>query len=179
MPSVIAQVPFVLHVLAGFGLTFVLGFERELRGSAAGDRTFSLIGVATAVLGALAVHGAAISLLSGAITGVGFLGAGLLFRQADQLTTVHGVTTAATIIAAASIGAAAGTGQLWVALAATGMVLLSLELRYVPVLRVLDARRWSDHFRNDSDPHHISQVSVTVTETEVDTMGHPKPRVGQ
>jgi len=43
----------LLRILTAFGLTFALGFEREIRGSAAGDRTFSLLGVGTAVIGTL------------------------------------------------------------------------------------------------------------------------------
>jgi putative Mg2+ transporter-C (MgtC) family protein len=155
------------HVLLAFILTFALGFERELRGSAAGDRTFALIGVGTAVIGVLSAQGNALSILSGAVTGVGFIGAGLLFRQSDHaLPIVHGVTTAASIIAAAGIGAAAGEGQLWLATLATILVLLILELRYIPGLRVLDARRWADRFKNDTDPHHQSSVTVTVTATQ-------------
>jgi putative Mg2+ transporter-C (MgtC) family protein len=159
------QVTIGLRVLLAFGLTFALGFEREIRGSAAGDRTFSLIGVATAVIGVLSAQGA-LTILTGAVTGVGFIGAGLLFRQSDQTVgVVHGVTTAAAILAAAGIGAAAGEGQLWLAIIASVLVMLTLELRYIPGLRVLDARRWSHRFKNDDDPHHIHSLTVTVTKT--------------
>jgi putative Mg2+ transporter-C (MgtC) family protein len=145
----------VLRVLTAFGLTFALGFERQIRGSAAGDRTFSLIGVATAVIGVLSAQGA-LTLLSGAVTGVGFIGAGLLFRQTDQqFGVVHGVTTAAAILATAGIGAAAGEGQLWLALIATVLVILILELRYIPGLRVLDANRWKHLFQDDDDHEHV------------------------
>jgi uncharacterized membrane protein YhiD involved in acid resistance len=41
----------LVRLMVAFALTFALGFERELRGSLAGDRTFSLIGIASAVLG--------------------------------------------------------------------------------------------------------------------------------
>jgi uncharacterized membrane protein YhiD involved in acid resistance len=45
-----ANIPtLIVRVLVAFALTYVLGFERELRGSAAGDRTFSLVGVASSV----------------------------------------------------------------------------------------------------------------------------------
>jgi len=148
--------------MLAFALTFVIGFERELRGSPAGDRTFSLIGVGSALIGVLASQAGALSILSGAVTGVGFLGAGLLFRQQDQpLGTMHGVTTAATIIGAAGIGAAAGEGQVWLCCVATTLMLLVLEIRYIPGLRVLDARRWSHKFRSDSDPHHRGILSGT------------------
>jgi putative Mg2+ transporter-C (MgtC) family protein len=158
------------HVFVAFVLTFILGFEREVRGSAAGDRTFALIGVGTAVIGVLAAQGNALSILSGAVTGVGFIGAGLLFRGSDQsVPMVHGVTTAASIVAAGGIGAAAGEGQLWLALVATTLVIMILEIRYIPGVRMLDARRWADRFKSDTDPHHHrSSVTVTVTTTSND-----------
>ncbi len=157
---------YVGHIATAFALTFALGFERQIRGSAAGDRTFSLIGVGTSVIGVLAAQGNALTILSGAVTGVGFIGAGLLFRAGDaSLPTVHGVTTAAAIVAAGGIGAAAGEGQLWLAFIATVLVILILELRYIPVLRLLDARVWEHHFKDDTDPHHRASVTVTVTAT--------------
>jgi len=57
----------LVRVLVAFALTFVLGFERELRGSPAGDRTFSLIGTASAVLGNLAGAGSP-NAIAGAVT---------------------------------------------------------------------------------------------------------------
>jgi len=135
----------VVRIVVAFLLTFALGWERQVRGSAAGDRTFSLIGVATAVIGVLAQG--ALTIMTGAITGVGFIGAGLLFRGADaQIGVVHGMTTAASVLAAAAIGAVSGEGQPLLACIATAAVLLILELRYIPFLRMLDASRWEDRF---------------------------------
>ncbi|WP_051365991.1 MgtC/SapB family protein [Hamadaea tsunoensis] len=149
-----AHVLIGLHVLLAFVLSFVLGFERQLRGSVAGDRTFALIGTGAAVIGVLSANGAP-TILTGAITGVGFIGAGVLFRQGEiAYPVVHGVTTAAAILACAAIGAAAGQGDTLIAIVATALVLLTLELRYVPFLRVLDAARWAHHFANDDDPVH-------------------------
>lgn len=100
----------MIHVLVAAALTYALGFERDLRGSPAGDRVFSLIGVGTGVVGVLAAHGAPTA-LQGALTGIGFIGAGLVFRQElGKLQMVRGLTTAAAIFAAAAIGAAAGEG---------------------------------------------------------------------
>jgi putative Mg2+ transporter-C (MgtC) family protein len=152
----------VVRVVVAFLLTFALGWERQVRGSAAGDRTFSLIGVATAVIGVLA-QGAP-TIMTGAITGVGFIGAGLLFRGADaQIGTVHGMTTAASVLAAAAIGAVSGEGQPLLACIATAAVLLILELRYIPFLRALDASRWEDRFRSDPDHGHVLATERTVT----------------
>ncbi|HEY6422058.1 MAG TPA: MgtC/SapB family protein [Pseudonocardiaceae bacterium] len=118
----------------------------------AGDRTFALIGVATAVIGALSAADAAPNPLAGAVTGVGFIGASLTFRQSiKDREVLRGITTAAVILAAAAIGAAAGEGHFVLATTATAVVLLVLEIRHLPLLRVLDARRWQDRFQDDVD----------------------------
>ncbi|GAB2725053.1 MgtC/SapB family protein [Kitasatospora kifunensis] len=137
------------HLLAAFALTYAIGFERNVRGAAAGDRTFSLIGVGAALVAVLAQHGAP-NALTGVITGVGFIGGGLTFRETRANgDVVRGVTTAATIFAAAAIGAAAGEGFLLFALTGTVLTLLTLEIRHIPVLRVLDGRRWARPFAED------------------------------
>ena len=137
-------------------LTFILGFEREVRGAPAGDRTFSLIGLSTALIGTVAPHYPAV--LGGAVTGIGFIGGGLCFRQSvkqqdQEREILHGVTTAASIFGAAAIGAIAGCGQLLVASVATVGLLLSLEIRHIPLLRYMDARRWAHLFNDDNHRH--------------------------
>jgi putative Mg2+ transporter-C (MgtC) family protein len=90
------------------------------------------------------------------VTGVGFIGAGLTFRQSiNDHQVVRGITTGAAILAAAGIGAAAGEGLFLLAVVATVVVVLALEIRYLPVLSYLDARRWQPRFRADDElPHH-------------------------
>jgi putative Mg2+ transporter-C (MgtC) family protein len=148
------SVDVVVRLLVAFGLSYTLGFERELRGSLAGDRTFSLVGVGGAVIAILASHGAP-NAIAGVLTGIGFIGGGLVFRQTTkQGEALRGITTAAAIFATAAIGVAAGEGFLLAAVLGTAMVLLILEIRHIPGLRVLDARRWSSRFTNDeaADP---------------------------
>ena len=139
----------VMHLLVAAALTYALGFERDLRGAPAGDRVFALIGVGAGIVGVLAAHGAPTA-LQGALTGIGFIGAGLVFRQErGHLQMIRGLTTAAAIFTAAAIGAAAGEGRLLLATAATAFALLVLEVRYIPLLRLLDGRRWASRFRDD------------------------------
>jgi putative Mg2+ transporter-C (MgtC) family protein len=149
----IHEIPMVEHLLAAFALTYALGFERAIRGAAAGDRTFSLIGVGAAVVAALSQNGAP-TILTGVITGVGFIGGGLTFRQSQaggEGDIVRGITTAATIFAAAAIGAAAGEGLLLLAATGTALALLTLEIRHIPLLRLLDGRRWAVRYREDAE----------------------------
>jgi putative Mg2+ transporter-C (MgtC) family protein len=91
--------------------------------------------------------------LAGAITGIGFIGGGLVFRQAfGSQQVLTGVTTAAAIFAAVAIGAAAGQGRLLVAGVATALSLFVLEIRHIRWLRMLDGRRWARFFPDDDTP---------------------------
>jgi putative Mg2+ transporter-C (MgtC) family protein len=167
----------VINIAVGWALTFVLGFEREVRGAPAGDRTFSMIGLSTALIGAIAPHYPAV--LGGAVTGIGFIGGGLCFRQAvntadqEQRQILHGVTTAASIFGAAAIGAIAGCGDLILAGAASIGILLSLEIRHIPLLRYMDARRWAYRFNDDNHAHfklHDIEHALTHPHQEYDAV---------
>lgn len=87
------------------------------------------------------------------MTGVGFIGAGLVLRGGQGM--IRGVTSAAAIFAATGIGIVAGTGHPWLAVFVALLTLLDLELRYLPVLNRLDAHRYADRMAvedADDDP---------------------------
>jgi putative Mg2+ transporter-C (MgtC) family protein len=98
----------ILAVAAG-GL---IGMEREFRDKAAGFRTliFICIGAAlfTILSSALAPSSDPNRIAAGMISGVGFLGAGVILREGGRVT---GLTTAATIWLTAAIGMALGGGK--------------------------------------------------------------------
>jgi putative Mg2+ transporter-C (MgtC) family protein len=129
-----------------FVLCYVIGFERALRGSPAGDRTFSLVGTAAAAVTAVTI-GPAPQAIGGVVTGVGFIGAGLVLRGDRGM--IRGMTSAAGVFAATGIGVVAGTGHAWLALFVTLLTVLDLELRHVPVLNRLDAHRYADRMETD------------------------------
>ena len=80
------------HLLVAVALTYLLGFERDLRGAPTGDRVFALVGAGAGVVGIIASNGAP-NALAGAITGIGFIGGGLVFRQAlGSQQVVTGIT---------------------------------------------------------------------------------------
>jgi putative Mg2+ transporter-C (MgtC) family protein len=137
------------HLALAVALTYLLGFERDLRGAAAGDRVFALIGAGSGLIGIIALHGAP-NALAGAITGIGFIGGGLVFRQAaGKLEVITGITTAAAIFAAAAIGAAAGEGRMLLAVAGTVFALIVLEVRHITWLSWLDGKHWANRFADD------------------------------
>jgi putative Mg2+ transporter-C (MgtC) family protein len=137
------------HLAVAVALTYALGFERDVRGAGAGDRVFALIGVGAGVVGVLAARGAHGA--PGRADRHRLIGAGLVWRQ-EQPHMVRGLTTAASILTAVAIGAAAGEGRLLLATVATAAALLVLEARYLRVLNLLEGRRWASRFRHDEQP---------------------------
>lgn len=90
-------------------LSGIVGIEREIRRKPAGLRTNILIGLGAALFTILAEtmsgEDAAARIIQGIVTGVGFIGAGVLMRQEGSVT---GTTTAATIWLVTGIGVACG-----------------------------------------------------------------------
>jgi len=137
------------RIAVGFALAYILGFEREVRGSPAGDRTFSLVGAGAAAITAVAYRTSP-QAVAGVITGVGFIGAGVVFQSEGGM--IRGITTAASIFAAAAIGVVVGYGHLVLGVVTTAVVLLTLETRHIRALSILDARRYRERFRDDMAP---------------------------
>jgi putative Mg2+ transporter-C (MgtC) family protein len=137
------------RVVLAFALSFAIGFERELRGSAAGDRTYALVGTGAAAITAVTLR-ASPQAVAGAVTGVGFIGAGLVFRRAPS--DIRGITSAACIFAVAGLGVVAGAGHWVLAVVVCAVILVDLEIRNIPFLNRLDARRYHARLRDDLAP---------------------------
>src|SRR5512139_3881280 len=122
----------LLGALLGGGI----GLERQMHGRPAGFRTHLLVCVASVLLmivsGSLGGGGGPFDpgrLAAGAITGVGFLGAGVILKSG---LSVHGLTTAACLWIVSAIGLAVGSGLHAAALLSFAITLVSLWLlRYV------------------------------------------------
>jgi len=141
-----SDLPLLVRIVVGFLLAYLFGFERQLRGSVAGDRTFSMVGAAAAAVTAVAAKSSP-QAIAGIVTGVGFIGGGVVFH--GQMGIIRGVTTAATVFAAAGIGIVVGYGHLLLGVITTALLLLTLELQHIPFLRWLDASTYSGRFKND------------------------------
>ena len=106
----------------------VLGLNRDLHGKVTGVRTLGLVclGSALAVLSVHAVNGTdAGRVIQGIVTGVGFLGAGVIVRN-NKGRHVHGLTTAACVWVAACIGAACGCAEWQIVALGAALVLVIL-----------------------------------------------------
>jgi putative Mg2+ transporter-C (MgtC) family protein len=105
----------------------LIGYERETARKAAGLRTHTLVGVGAAIFAIASMtsfDGPDESRIAAQIvTGVGFLGAGAIFRQGALVT---GLTTAAGLWVAAAIGMSAGAGSYWLAVLGTTVTLGAL-----------------------------------------------------
>jgi putative Mg2+ transporter-C (MgtC) family protein len=132
----------IRRLLTATVLGAVLGIERELQQKPAGLRTNILIAVGSAAFTLmsyrLAEPGADPARIAAQIvTGIGFLGAGAIMHRDSG---VEGLTTAATIWVNASVGVAAGGGEYHLAVIATAITLLALEVLR-PVERLIAKRR--------------------------------------
>jgi putative Mg2+ transporter-C (MgtC) family protein len=110
-----------------------LGFERELRGKAAGLRTHMLVGLGAAIFTLTIVestdNGDALSrVIQGVATGIGFVGAGAILKPNAQESQVKGLTTATSVWLSAALGVGIGAGQIWLVLLATVFALFTMSV---------------------------------------------------
>jgi putative Mg2+ transporter-C (MgtC) family protein len=105
------QIYIVFQIMTAFFLGGFIGFERERHRIGAGIRTYAAVCMGAAMYtivgnNLMDAQGAS-RMVSNIITGIGFLGAGLIFRDTTQMRAV-GLTTAATIWSTAAVGVAVG-----------------------------------------------------------------------
>jgi putative Mg2+ transporter-C (MgtC) family protein len=119
---------FGLRILVSFLVGTAIGFEREYRSKAAGLRTMIMICLGSTVFTLISLvieENSKDRIASTIVTGVGFLGAGVIFK--DGLT-VRGLTTASTIWISAALGMAIGVGEYFVAFISSAVVILVLSV---------------------------------------------------
>ena len=142
------------RIALGALLGYMIGWEREHRGSAAGDRTFALVALGAAGFTAVGVENfpaTAEKVIAGVVTGIGFLGAGLIMRGSDG-GEIRGLTTAASLWAGAAMGIFAGAGEPVDAILITVLILFILEAQHMPGLRrAFHADLRSDTTNDDGD----------------------------
>lgn len=140
-----------------------LGFEREARGRDAGLRTHMLLSLGSALFSVASVGAfdgfiepradtnvaVDITRIAAYVApGVGFIGAGVIVKRvkAGGKPNVHGLTTAASLWAAAAVGVAAGLGFWSGAVVATVVALVALSA-FRPLSALVDRRRGGRHHR--------------------------------
>jgi|SRR5699024_7857339 len=137
-----AEMLFRLLIAAILGL--LIGLERELKRKSLGLKTILVISIVSCLLTIVSIQSAyllpgsplaeirmdPLRLAAQIVSGVGFLGAGVILRREDD--TITGLTTAAIVWGAAGIGVAIGAGFYMEAIVGVSLLLISVEL--VPIL---------------------------------------------
>ena len=116
----------------------LVGWQRDRHQYVAGLRTMALVATGAALFTGINEAIGVDRVVANIVVGVGFLGAGIIFREGG---TVHGITTAATLWAVAAIGVAIVIELYLVALVTTALVFALLEMR--PLSEYLSGRRQS------------------------------------
>jgi len=132
------------RVATAVGLATAVGAEREAAGQAAGLRTHMSVALGACLFGVVSTLGFeeffmrreltnvqvdVTRVASNVVVGIGFLGAGLIFRESGR---VHNLTTAASVWVTSAIGLASGVGQ-WQAALITTIALVATLLLLRPV----------------------------------------------
>jgi putative Mg2+ transporter-C (MgtC) family protein len=120
----------ILRLLLAAALGAAIGYQRERAKKPAGLRTHILIAMGSALFTVVSIFGFANGVdpsrvAAGVVAGVGFIGAGVIFRgmRGDM---VVGLTTAASVWVAAAVGLAAGAGMYLVAVIVAAITVLVL-----------------------------------------------------
>jgi putative Mg2+ transporter-C (MgtC) family protein len=140
----------------------LIGLNRDLQGKPIGLKTLGLVGLATAMVVAVAspssdaieISNAASRVMQGILTGIGFLGAGVIVRADTQHFTVRGLTSAACTWLAACVGIACGLGQ-W------RIVTVALVLTFTLLIGGRRLERWLHRiFGGKEDPAQPSNAAT-------------------
>ncbi|MDY0395284.1 MgtC/SapB family protein [Virgibacillus halophilus] len=131
------DIEFLIRIILAGVLGALIGLEREKRFKEAGLRTHFLVAIGSAIIMIISKYGFAdvigkegfeldpSRIAAQVVSGVGFLGAGMILVQRQS---IHGLTTAAGIWTTAGIGLAIGAGLYEVGIAGSVLVLVGLEL---------------------------------------------------
>jgi len=127
----------ILRLLLASASGAAIGYQRKRAGKPVGMRTYILITLGAALFTIVSVFGFAGAVdpsrvAAGVVVGIGFIGAGVIFRG-PRNGEVTGLTTAASMWAAAAVGLAVGSGLYLISIVATLLIVISLMLS-----RILD-----------------------------------------
>lgn len=111
--DIVSDWELVGRVVLAAVLGYLIGLEREFRGQAAGERTHALVALGAAAFALISGRafpgGDTARVAAGVVTGIGFLGAGMILKK--EGAKIEGLTTAAGLWAVGSMGLAIGAGM--------------------------------------------------------------------
>ena len=141
----------VFRLLAATAVGMVVGLNRDLHGKPTGTRTLGLVALGAALISVVGVHVEGMrdnpdalsrviqGLIQGILTGIGFVGAGVVIRDREHLS-VYGLTTAATVWVTAALGIACALAP-WPFIATAVAITLILLLLAKPLDMLIDKKR--------------------------------------
>lgn len=158
----------LISLTAAFVLGGLIGFERQYRQRTAGLRTNVLVAVGAALFVDMAnrLHGhdGAVHVMAYVVSGIGFLGAGVIMREEGN---VRGLNTAATLWGSAAVGAAAGA-DLIVEAVLGALFVLSANTLLRPIVNTINRK-----------PLDVESVEVTNTVYVIAERAHQKMVMAQ
>ena len=121
----IAESELILRLVISVLLGSTVGIEREMHQSSAGMRTHALVALGATIftIMSLTFLNDPTRIAAGIVAGIGFIGAGAIFRSENKVT---GLTTAANLWVVAAIGMAVGIGYYTAAVAAAIIIIVIL-----------------------------------------------------
>jgi len=123
----------IAQLFIAFLLGAIIGLEREKHGNAAGIRTYAAVTLGAALFTLIGIHSldvtAAGRIVANVVTGIGFLGAGIIYKDNTKGLTL-GLTTASSVWAAAAVGVAVAYNMYFIAVAATAAIYFLLALHH-------------------------------------------------
>ncbi|MDO3411255.1 MgtC/SapB family protein [Saccharibacillus sp. CPCC 101409] len=184
------QLDYLLRLIAASACGASIGYERKNRMKEAGVRTHFIVAIGSALMMIVSKYGFQDQIgwdnmsldpsrvAAQVVSGVGFLGAGIIFMQRE---TIKGLTTAAGIWATAGIGLAVGSGLYFVGIAATllvifGQVLLHGKFKWlsslsspkteVLTLQILNEPGSAQHLREIFQRHSAAILSLKIKDSK-------------
>ena len=160
----------VVLLVCSFILSGIIGVERELRQKSAGARTHILVGMGSALFTLVSVYGFA-HVLGGdvvldpsriaaqIVTGIGFLGAGVIFVRRNS---VSGLTTAASVWVTAAVGMACGAGMPLIAALTVALYLFAVTALTALIRRLPTQQRTELYQVRYQDGHGVLRDILQV-----------------
>lgn len=160
----IGIIDMVARLCAATVIGMMIGLNRDVNGKPTGMRTLALVALGAAVVSVVAVHfqdmidhpDALSRVVQGVLTGIGFIGAGVILRQPKSMS-VSGLTTAATVWITAALGIACALAAWHIVVIATVLtfiVLIVLKPIEVLLVRLIGA---GDAENGDNPEHRKAQ----------------------
>lgn len=150
------ELTIVIKLIVSFLLGAFIGFDRERHGRDAGIRTYAAVCIGATLFTAIAAHlvkdnMATSRIIANIVTGVGFLGAGIIYRN-NSTGTSHGLTTAATIWCTSAVGVAVGLNMFIIAIVSAFGLYFLLSLHH---------QKWYIQWKKKNVHHHDKDKNET------------------